>query len=232
MVSESYPSYKTCVFLGRCVPPCVPADPVGCELGAPRQTRARTAVSCRRREAIQGRWCDQNRRRTVKGSIGTGSLRCANRKHRADGPSPHGFIQQTRPGAGVLRRDREAATTPHGRGPVVHSPHHAVTASGAKRPSPGVARPKSHGSRQRRQWIASLRSQRRLVFNLATVSSNGIGRNGRCELATAALLRFFAPFGCARQAGPEGPASGIKPRRAAARPSPACTRPHTDPSSG
>gem|GEM_PF-5740671 len=119
----------------------------------------------------------------------TGLLRCANKKHRADGPSPHGFIQQTRPGAGVLRRDREAATTPHGRGPVVHSPHHAVTASAAKRPSPGVARSKSHGSRQRRHWIASLRSQRRLVFNLPTVSSNGIGRNGRCELARTGWSR-------------------------------------------
>jgi len=130
------------------------------------------------------------------GGVGTGSLRCANKKQRVDGPPPHGFIQQTRPGAGVLRRGREAATTPHGRGLVVHSPHHAVTASVAKRPSPGVARPKSHGSRQRRHRIASLRSQRRVVFNLATVSPNGIGRNGRCELAMTAEIAFFSFHGC------------------------------------
>jgi hypothetical protein len=32
---------------------------------------------------------------------------------------------------GGLRRDRQAATTPHGRGLVVHRPHHAVTGTQA-----------------------------------------------------------------------------------------------------
>jgi len=52
-------------------------------------------------------------------------------------------------------RRLRASRTAQGRA-AVHSPHHAVTASAAKRPSPGVAHPKSHESRSRRHWIASL----------------------------------------------------------------------------